>query len=364
VLAAMRILYTETSAFLPTSAHFLEALDALAARGGCEFRFFDEARYVAPYPSIPERLARRAFGRAVAGYRVINRALLDEARRFRPDLVLIGKGAYFAPTTLEEIKRTTGARLINWASDDPFNPASSSRAVLESIPLYDLYVCTKRAVMDDVARAGCPRVAYLRFGYKPAIHFPESAASAAERASFDCDVMFAGGGDSDRAPYFEELIRAIPGVRLNLFGGYWNRFPALRSYWRGSVRGREFRLAIGGAKIAVNLVRRSNRDDHVMRTFEVPACGGFMLAERTDAHAEIFAEDREAVFFNSPQEMAAQVRTWLARDEERRQIAQAGRLKVTCGRNTYADRLHDILELARTHAAQPHESESRGNSIS
>ncbi|HVA82067.1 MAG TPA: glycosyltransferase [Candidatus Binataceae bacterium] len=341
----MRILYAETSAYLPSSAHFLEALGAMAERGECEFVFFDETKFLSAQASIPRRVARRVLGHPI-GYRALNAALVAEARRIRPDLVLIGKGAYFAPGTLAAVRDASGAALINWATDDPFNSANSTRELIESIPLYDLYVCTKRAIMDDVRRAGCANAAYVRFGYKPQVHFSEAPVSDAEHRRFDCDVMFIGGGDDDRAPYFETLIHAIPELRLHLYGGYWDRYPALRRYWRGEAIGRDFRMAVGGAKIAVNLVRRTNRDDHVMRTFELPACGGFMLAERTDAHQELFAEDREAAFFSTPEELAAKAREWLARYDARRAAAAAGWRRITQGRHTYADRLAEILDAA------------------
>ncbi len=273
----------------------------------------------------------------------MNAALVAAARRTAPDIVLVGKGAYFSRATLRRVREVTGAVMVNWAPDDPFNRANSTRDLIESIPLYDLYVCTKRAVIDDVVRAGCARAIYVRFGYKPDLHFPEPPATTEEHRRFDCDLMFIGGGDADRVPYFDALVRDLPELNLNLYGGYWDRYPALRRYWRGNAVGRDFRLAVGGAKICVNLVRRANRDDHVMRTFELPACGGFMLAERTDAHQELFAEDREAAFFSTPDELVAKVRQWLIRDDDRRTIANAAHRKISEGRNTYADRLDEIL---------------------
>jgi spore maturation protein CgeB len=104
---------------------------------------------------------------------------------------------------------------------------------------------------------------------------------------------------------------------------------------------------VGGAKIMFNLVRRSNRDDHVMRTFEIPACGGFMLADRTEGQRAFLAEDREAVYFSTIDEMIEKIRYHLPRDAERRRIAEAGHRRITSGQNTYADRLKSIIEMVR-----------------
>jgi hypothetical protein len=87
-----------------------------------------------------------------------NRRLLEEAKKFAPQVVLIVMGFHIAPETLHAIKKETGAVLINYATDDPFNERTSPRNVREAIPLYDVYAFTKRAIMDDVASAGCRNV--------------------------------------------------------------------------------------------------------------------------------------------------------------------------------------------------------------
>ncbi|HEV2169641.1 MAG TPA: glycosyltransferase, partial [Candidatus Binatus sp.] len=133
--------------------------------------------------------------------------------------------------------------------------------------------------------------------------------------------------------------------------------------------GRDYRLAIAGAKISANLVRRANRDDHVMRTFEIPACGGFMLAERSDAHEQMFCEGKEAAFFASPDEFVAKVRLYLSCDNARKTIAAAGHRRITQGSHAYADRLEEILRAVQsvrgslrsgTIEASPREIESNG----
>jgi spore maturation protein CgeB len=81
-----------------------------------------------------------------------------------------------------------------------------------------------------------------------------------------------------------------------------------------------------------------------MRTFEVPACGSFMLAERSEEQRAMFVEDREAVFFSNTEELCDKVRYYLAHDDLRRRIAQAGFDRVTSGRNTYRDRLSVLMD--------------------
>jgi spore maturation protein CgeB len=343
----MRVLLYDTTLNYPVSPFFVEGLDCLKRQRGYEYELVDEDKFLSPLrTSFIWKVAYRILGRRPLSYWALNRTLLEAARRFRPDIVLVSGGAFISANTLKYIKQETWATLINYATDDPFRRAMSTGRLRDSVALYDIYACTKKGVMEDVKEAGCKKVIYIRFAYQPAGHFPEKPKTSEEKARFGSDVAFVGGCDGDRVPFFETLIRAVPSVRLNLYGGYWNRHRLLRRYHRGCAFGREYRLTLGGTKIAVNLVRRSNRDDHVMRTFEIPACGAFMLAERTDAHMELFEEDREAAFFGSAEELAEKVKYYLAHEAARQRIAEAGYRRVTSDGNRYSDRLLEILRAA------------------
>src|SRR5262249_45312832 len=157
------------------------------------------------------------------------------------------------------------------------NARSSSPDVLESVGLFRLYLSARHAMMRDVERMGAAQASYIMFGYKPGDHFREAPATPEERERFDCDVAFIGGCGGDRGPHLEHLVKSFPNLKIHFYGAYFDRYPLLKPYWRGFANGRDYRLALGGAKIALNLVRRANRDDHVMRSFEIPACGAFML---------------------------------------------------------------------------------------
>lgn len=268
---------------------------------------------------------------------------MRRAERFRPDVVLIVKGAYVSPETLRSLKRERRIILANYATDDPLNPRVNTPDLVKGIGCYDLYASPRQSVMDDLRRRGAGSVLYLPFAYKPSVHFREPAATEQEQEEFSSDVLFAGGCDGDRIPYFETLVSALPDLNLHLYGGYWDRHPRLRKFHRGFATGRAFRLALSGTKIAVNLVRRANRDGHVMRTFEVPACGAFMLAERTAEHEALFEERREAAYFGTADELVDRVRHYLVHEAERRAIAAKAHATVTQGGHTYKDRLIRLL---------------------
>lgn len=339
----MRILLVDTTEYFPASPLFHEALLEVAAERGYDHEFADENAYrYRVEGTLAHKLFYRATGRRPLSYRRFNRALLRRAEMFRPDVVLVVKGASISPETLRSIKGLGRPFLINFTTDDPFNPASSTGPLLRSLPLYDLICSPRRAPIPEIRALTQARVEYVRFGYKPSVHFPESVPTTLQDR-YACDVAFIGGSDADRARYLRAIATEMSDVRLFLYGNAWDRDPLLHRYARGFVYGREYRYAVGAAKIVLNLVRRANRDGHVMRTFEVPACGGFMLSDRTDEHQELFSEAVDAVFFEGLEELVTQVKRYLAATNDRVAISGRAHRSVVDGANSYADRLRQII---------------------
>lgn len=233
----------------------------------------------------------------------------------------------------------------NYLTDDPWNRVNSARFFWPALREYDVVWSPRRSNLEDLRTHGCRRVEYMPFAYNPEFHFPEPPTADAERERFACDVAFVGGADADRLPVVRALVRA--GLAVKLYGGYWDRDPELRPHWRGFVFGREFRLAVCGAALNICLGRKANRDGHAMRTFEVPAMGGGVLVEDTPEHREIFGEDGKAVvYFNSMTQMLERARRLLNNPKERQRLASAAHALIVGGKNTYADRLRQMLETA------------------
>jgi spore maturation protein CgeB len=106
---------------------------------------------------------------------------------------------------------------------------------------------------------------------------------------------------------------------------------------------------LNATRINLNFLRKINRDRHTSRSLEIPACQGFMLAERTDEHLQLFDEGQEAEFFESPQELLAKVKYYLTHEDLRKQIAKAGRDRCTGSGYSHHDRLEVILDQLGVH---------------
>lgn len=322
-----------------------ECFERAASSLGHEVRLID-ARRAMEAPTWLRRFNWHFRGRRPTRLNQFSAEVLKLCRDWTPDLLLATGTAPVNQATMESISRL-GITTLNYSTDDPWNPCARASWFLNSLPCYTHVFSTRRSNLNDFALAGCQSAHHLPFAYDPELHFVERPSGV--DGDFDCDVLFVGGADLDRVPYCEAIARS--GMKLALYGNYWNRHVATRAYSCGYADPRKMRLATGAARVCLCLVRRANRDGHTMRTFEAGAMGGCMLVEDTSEHREIFGEDgKVVVYFRDIPEMIDRAKWLLTLEQERRRLALAVRRLIVEGKNTYSDRLQSILEATRSSA--------------
>jgi hypothetical protein len=165
------------------------------------------------------------------------------------------------------------------------------------------------------------------------------------------DTVFIGRAE----PYYVttlDSVRAVAGS-LRVHGPGWDKIAERRPAWQGVATGPvwadAYPAALACARVGVGMLSKLNPDAFTTRSFEVPAAGTMLLAERTDDHQELFREDQEAVFFGSVGELKDKLRFYLKNDNVRRCIAMAGRERVQANyhwRHVLAPAIRRIEELA------------------
>ena len=83
-----------------------------------------------------------------------------------------------------------------------------------------------------------------------------------------------------------------------------------------------------------------------MRTFEIPACGGFMLTERSEEIIEFFEEDKEVACFSTPEELREKIDFYLEHPALRKEMAERAYQKVQ--QETYLKRVQQILKVYKS----------------
>lgn len=293
-------------------------------------------------PTVIERLRYRL--RRPPDEAGANMALLSALER-SCDLVWIENARIVRPHTLTAAKRLAPQAPFVWYSeDDMMNPRLGSVWIDRSLQLFDLWVTTKsfNALPEEMPARGVRRVLFVDNSYDPAIH-RRLELTADDRQRFGSDVAFIGTYEAPRARSLLRLARA--GLSVTIWGNGWAHLAGEGCGLR--VTGRpvyddDYARAIGATRINLAFLRKANRDLQTCRTVEIPACGGFMLHERSPEAERLFAPDREASYFGSDDELISACRLWLADDEGRKRVALAGWRRAQDG-NTHADRIRTIL---------------------
>ena len=112
-----------------------------------------------------------------------------------------------------------------------------------------------------------------------------------------------------------------------------------------AVYSADYSKALQAFKISLCFLRKMNFDQQTSRTMEIPGCGGFMMAERTNEHKALFEEDKEAVFFSSNEELLEKCRYYLVHDDERIAIADAGHKRCEASGYSNEKGIKNMLDI-------------------
>lgn len=319
----------------------------LLGERGYPIEFINEEMF---FVGLHRSLFHRIFNKFVGmppTYWHFNREVVRVAEQFRPELILFLRGSYVSPATMAALRTRTPAIIANYCLDDFFslNPNAVTADMRRCIPLWDFIFTTKRHNVPELEAAGAKRAIFVRCGYDPKVHYPVVPTSG-ERSQWGSDALFVGTFARERAEWLAELIERVP-CNLRIFGNDWEAVSShsvlLPYIEKRPALGREKRLAFASTKIGLAFLRKANRDTYTDRSFEIPACGAFMLAERSDEHALLYREGQEIVCFEGVDELVEKVQYYLEHEQERMTISQAGYNRVVADHHTYADRLTEIL---------------------
>ena len=257
------------------------------------------------------------------------------------DVVWIDKGLTIQPMTLRKLREmVSGVRLVHYSVDDMSGKHNQSRRYLAGIPLYDLHTTTKSYNVAELQSMGATGVLFVNNACCPFLHRP-IVVPGEERGRLGGAVGFIGAFEKERADAIWFLVTS--GIPVRVWGEGWgtgwkewaafHRHPGLKVEDR-AVFGIEYAKAICSFDINLGFLRKLNRDLQTQRSVEIPACGAFLLAERTEEHLKLFEEGAEAEFFGSRDELLEKCRYYLAHPDARRRISAAGRER--CLRSDYS----------------------------
>lgn len=337
----MRILYVgPLSSPIQVSWQRCQALRQL----GHEISELNEDHYTKPgFRRYLHRLDGKVFrAEEVARF---NRDVLSRVAETKPQQVWLSKALMLEPETLQEIKRRhSGVLTVAYQDDNPFGHRRYEdkgwRGFIACIPFYDVHLVKRPGDVDEFTRRGAPRALVFTTGYCEDLFYPDP------NPAWKQEVAFVGTQFDDRAVLLDELIRRQR-LPVRVYGARWERtllYWRKRSHFGGVIDSHDLRKLISSTAVMLNFVSKSNLDEYNGRSIDIPACRGFLLAERTPRHQELFQEGVEADFFGDIAEGADKICYYLRNPARRDQLAEAGYQR--CLRSGYGmkERVRTILQ--------------------
>lgn len=285
------------------------ALACGAVRGNhrlCEYSDRDMARFFC--------LGIQPFGK-----RKMNQTLLECAKNFRPEAILIGHCDYVENETLEAIRRAVPCVRMAHFNVDPMcdaHPQAQMRERMESCDA--LFATTAGAEYLRPFVTGRNVVAYMPNPADTALETLDNSTRPAE--DFACDLFYAGQprkGDP-RLDFIRRLKEALEGKPL--------RFDIVGMYGRAPVMGgAAYDDLLASAKMSLNINRyfgmkwySSDRIAHLMGS-------GICTALYDGDQMQRFFSPEEALFFHDVPDLVEQLLAVQQDDARRRALAAAGR---------------------------------------
>jgi hypothetical protein len=338
----LKILYAAPLSAGSTALYRLEAFRRL----GQQMVPFDTDAFDPRSKYINALRYRYPFGPLIAS---VNLELRAAAHEHRPDVVWFDKPIYFDQKTIDAVGRG-GAFTVCYNQDNPFGPRNDGcwKQFTRVFRSFDLHCLFRTVDVKRYAEWGLPAIK-IALSYDPLQHFPPSPEwTDADRTR---ELGYTGSPLENRPEFLAELGERF-GLPVSVAGPRWEQVwaepPRNQYVVGGMMKGPEYREAMWQSKINMAFVTRMNEEDVAHKSFEITACGQFLLAERSEGHKEAFEEGSEAEFYSSIEECAEKARYYLVHPEERERIAAAGRRRAE--RSGYSNDAQLAKVLERVHA--------------
>lgn len=275
-----------------------------------------------------------------------NQSILDFVTARKPDAVVFHNGDFVFPETIASLQ-AKGVRCVLYHADNPFPPHYANRP--ETLPvarLMDKYYVWSEKLVLELKKNGVANADFMPFAWDDEV-FPHEPVTQ----EIWQGVLFVGGWDEEREAFLDEIAKHVP---LKIYGpDYWGERTRAGSRskkcWMGSdLRGADAAKMIRESAVCLNILRnqhviKGEPDGLIMRHFEVPGAGGFLLSTRSGGATRLFPEAESAEYFSGTQECLAKINKYLARPEERGKIVARAHESIAAS-HTYVHRIAELLQ--------------------
>ena len=284
-------------------------------RLGCDVHRFSYRNILTQFNPFSGKHFRRFMPRFAR--RTADNVLVEQIRAYSPDIVFIAHMKYITKETVSAARDAAPGAVFIGRDDDPFPEKNPDR--LSIARESDIVITTSGGrFLKTYEDAGVPCCAFIPNMCDPDIQYRYEVEN-----KWRTNIIFTGkaehrrlgsgtGRNADRYMLLHKLSK-IPGVKM--YGCFGNP----------STEGIETFRAISGARIALSInITNDVSLYHSDRLINCLACGTFVLAKRVPDTDRLFQDGVHLRYFDSLEEFFDLAKWYLAHEDERIKIANAG----------------------------------------
>lgn len=298
----------------------------------------------------PLRLAARLLDKVCE--RSFNDAILSAVARCGAEVLLTVKGGMITAATLATL-REQGVFCVNFYPDVEFDHPGMNAELLRG---YDLVATTKSFHFPSLENTvGAGRAVFVHHGYSPLVHHPSP--TPLTESGYQYDIAYIGNASPYKRDWLLGVAEAFPDRSLLVMGHRWKDLargtmlePAVRGY---AIEGDVYARLIEASRINIAVhsgpVGKNRWEDQVStRTFEIPACDGFMLHIDNDEIRGLYDVPSEIDTFADPDELCGKIAYYLERPALRREMIERAHARCVPahGHVVRAAEVADLVETA------------------
>lgn len=267
------------------------------------------------------------------------------------DFILVFKGKYLKPETLEYLRKL-GKPVYNFYPDVSFS--DHGELILNSLGLYDCIFSAKSFHgINEIRKFNIRDLVLVRHGYDPEVHRPV-AMMPNQMDYYKCDVSFIGCWSPEKEHLISHILNNRPNLKVVVFGIGWHYatpefVKVMGKNLRAGVFGDELAFVYRASKVNLGLLScaagdPSMSDQTTARTFQIPASRSFMLHMDTPEVRTYFEPDKEIVLFKNEDDLLVQLDRALSDEKFREIIADGGYSRCTGAPYDYSSAVEIILQ--------------------
>lgn len=275
--------------------------------------------------------------------------LIDLCIKEKPIWIHFRLPIEFGASTIKKLKKISPV-LTQYFNDDPFSKIAPIGLYLRfksAIPHYDISFVYRYKNINNFKRAKSKEVLHLPPMYVPT-HDKNRHSIGSQ--NFIADAAFVGHWENDnRVRFLSEIVNF--GLKLIVRGGMWEKgvkgTPLEKFSPITSAFGDEYKNIYSNAVAGICFFSKINNDGLNRRALEIIEMGGVLVCERTEEAMKFFEEGKEALFFETHEELIECILKLKNNPVLRKKIKLKGYNKLIKSKSSIKDRAEFIDTLVK-----------------